>query len=341
MAARHRSPGRIDYTLLSAARRMAEVYLRVQAGEVVTVVADVERSALSSALEQALVQIGARPTMLLLEDLGERPLARLPAAVAEALHRSQVSVYMARDDSSEIDLRLELVRRAVEHGLRHAHMPGITRAAMSTGLATDPRRIKHTARAIRRILRDGASLHVRSAAGTDLRVRFPAGTRWHEQNGVIEPGGWSNLPAGSLFAESADVSGAYAVTASMTNLYGRHFGLLARTPVLFHFEASRTERFECDDPKIVKLVTRFIEAGHAVRAVGVVGFGTNVDMFRPIGHPSVDETLPGLHLGLGRSLAELTANMHNENPQLVLTAAHLDIDVGDLPLMRNGRYFLR
>lgn len=341
MAAFHRSQGRIDYTLLSAARRMAEIYLRAQPGERVTLIADAERAALSSALEQALVQRNARPKTLMLEEMGERPLSELPAPIAAALDQSQVSVYMARDDSAEIDLRMNLVRRAVDRRLRHAHMPGISRAAMSTALSTDPRRIRRTARALRRFLREGATLRVRSAAGTDLEVRFPPDAHWQEQNGVIEPGSWSNLPAGSLFTESAEVSGSYAVTASMSSMYGKHLGLLVSTPVLFRFDASRVERIECSDVKIAELVTRFMKSGHAVRAVGVAGFGTNVDMFRPIGHASADETLPGLHLGLGRSLAELTANMHADNPQVVLTAAHLDIDVGDVPLMRNGRYFLR
>ena len=330
----------VDYDLLGSARRVIEGALAAVPGERLVIVADAERAALREALEEAARWAQVKTQAFSLDDFGERPLPALPQAIAAALAAAQASVFVARGDADEMHLRRALVETAAKHGLRHAHMLGVTAPVMAAGLAVDPNRIAETARALRARLRPESVVHVKSVAGTDLALRCDPAHRWVENSGIIRPGRWLNLPAGELLTVPASADGSYVCDASITRVTGLDPALLSTTPITLHIAGGRVTSVSSNNPAFVRATESFLRSGVHYDRVGLMSFGTNIGLSEPTGSLIADQTLPGLHLALGMTLAELTGASWDSSGQLVLTSAKADIDVDGKPLLRAGRYLL-
>lgn len=338
----HRSerPASVDYDLIAAARRVIEGALAAVPGERLVIVADTERAALAAALEEAARWAEVKSESLSLDAFGPRPLAALPAPIHAALTRAQASVFIARSDAAEMALRRSLVETVARHGLRHAHMLGVTARVMIAGLAVDPHRIADTARALRARLQPTSSVRVRSAAGTDLELQCSPACRWVENSGIIRPGRWLNLPAGELLTVPAKVEGTYVSDASITRLSRLESELVGATPLELRISGGRVTGVGCQSSTLARGVESFLRGGLHHDRVGLMSFGTNIGLSEPTGSLIADQTLPGMHLSLGMTVSELTGADWDAAGQLVLTAGRADIDVDGTPVMRAGRYLL-
>jgi aminopeptidase len=330
----------VDFELLAPARRVVEGALSAVPGERLVIVADRERAALREALEEAARWANVATDAFWLDDFGRAPLSRLPAPIAEALTVAQASVYVARGAPGELELRRELVTLVARHGLRHAHMLGVTAAVMAMGLAVDPHRIADTARALRARMRPESIVQVRSAAGTELGLSCSPAHRWVENSGIIRPGRWLNLPAGELLTVPDTCTGRYVCDASVTGLPDLDSELVGSTPLSLQLAAGRVVSVSSRSPALTRAVEAFLRAGKFHDRVGLMSFGTNIGLSEPTGALIADQTLPGLHLALGMTLSALTGADWDASGQLVLTAGRADIDVDGQPVMRRGRYLI-
>lgn len=328
----------VDFSLAEAARRIVEGSLGVVPGERVMLVLDRERVELGRALMDAVRERAARCDLIVLEEIGQRPLLRLPAPVAALLGQVQASVFLAGFEGEERAMRAELVASIPRFGVRHAHMVGVTRKSFCAGFSAELTRIADVARRIRSRVRTESVLRVRSAAGTDLTVRCHAAHRWSELSGVIRPGKWENLPSGEIFTAPGDVSGAFVCDASMSESFGERSGFLARTPVRFGIDAGYVRSVSCPDAGLEREVQRWLASGHHLDRVGIMILGTNIGMRDPVGEILCDQNLPGLHLGLGATFPERTGASWNTQGQLTLAAGYTDVDLDGSPLIRSGRY---
>ncbi|MEZ4226407.1 MAG: hypothetical protein R3B13_36010 [Polyangiaceae bacterium] len=330
----------VNYDLVSAARRVIEGALAVVPGERVVVIGDRERRELSEALAEAGTWAKARVEVYDLDAFGAHPLLDLPQKVAAAMAQAQASVFVARAGSEEVALRRRVVELAQAHGLRHAHMLGLTARTMTVGLAVDPHRIADTARLLRARLRPDSVIRVTSRAGTDLTVVLEPRNRWVENSGIIRAGRWLNLPAGELLTSPGSVKGVFAANASVTGIAGLEGRVLSGVPLLLRFDGQRAVAAECADSRARLAVEDYLRGGANYDRVGLVSFGTNVGLSEPSGTLIVDQTLPGLHLALGMSLPDLTGADWDSAGQLVLTASQASIDIDGAVVMREGRYLL-
>jgi leucyl aminopeptidase (aminopeptidase T) len=328
----------VDYDLIASARRVIEGALSMVRGERVVIVSDSERKELALALVEAASWANAAATNFDLDSFGKAPLSELPSVIRQALGTAQASIFVARGGSGEVELRRQLVETAASHGLRHAHMLGLTARTMAMGLAVDPHRIADTARALRTRLRGDSEIALRSAAGSNLVVRCSPKYRWVENSGIIRQGRWLNLPAGELLTVSDSITGTFVANASITE--GVDSQLLIDGPLTLHIEGQRVTRVSAKSSTLQRGVESFLRGGANRDRVGLVSFGTNVGLSEPTGALIVDQTLPGLHLALGMTLPELTGADWDSTGQLVLTASGADIDVDGHAVMRGGRYLL-
>ncbi len=328
----------VDYDLLSAARRVVEGALSVVPGERLVILCDSERKQLAEAVKEAAILIKASAQVLDLDEHSSPPLKELPAVAQEALANAEASVFIARSGSDEVSLRRHVVELAKLHGLRHAHMLGLTPRTMIAGLAVDPRRIADTARQLRARLRPDAEVRLRSDAGSDLTVRLDPRFKWVENSGIIRPGRWLNLPAGELLTAPGSVEGTFVVNASITGIPGLDGRLLDATPLTLKFDGRRASDVSCGDKAAALAVDEYLRSGANYDRVGLISFGTNVGLSEPSGTLIVDQTLPGLHLALGMTLPELTGADWDSAGQLVLTACRADLDIDGRAIMRAGRY---
>jgi len=331
----------IDFELANAARRIAEGALGLAGGEHVVIVIDKARHDLGVTLFEVAKTTGARATLLVLEELGDRPHKRVPDRLREVLATAQASVLLAGFEEGEQGMRSELVVELVRKlNLRHAHMIGVSRQSMLSGFSVDPTRVLDATRAVRTRLRPESVLKLRSAAGSDLEVKLHPSHRWMEHVGVIRPGRWENLPTGELVTAPAEVNGVFVADASLGGHFGQAAGLLADKPVRLEIEAGVCKSVRSLDLSLQRDVERFLKSDLNADRVGAVGLGTNVGIYVPIGDVSCDQNMPGLHLGLGSTFAEQTGASWNARTQLTFTGAQADVDLDGAPLLRRGRYII-
>lgn len=237
-------------------------------------------------------------------------------------------------------MRLALLERVRELGLRHAHMVGVTRNAMLAGFSVDPTRILDATRAVRMRLRPSSVLHARSHSGTDLTIKLHPAHRWAEHVGVIRPGRWENLPSGELMTAPEHVQGVFVCDASLGGPFGAQAGLLSRSPLRLEIEDSVVKNATCNDANVLRGIEGFIVQDRFSSHVGTIILGTNVGLLQPIGELVCDQNLPGLHMSLGSTFPDATGAAPTTTAQLSLTSSGGDVDLDGAPLLRAGRYMV-
>jgi aminopeptidase len=332
------SPG--DFDLVNAARRILEGSLSLVPGEKVLAIVDRERTDLVPPLVEVASLAGSKCEVVILEDVGRRPFHELPKVIDEKLHGVQATILLAGFVDGEHPMRLALLERVRELGLRHAHMIGVTRRTMLAGFSVDPTRILDATRAVRMRLRPSSVLQARTTSGTDLTVRLSPSHRWVEHVGVIRPGRWENLPSGELMTAPLTTSGVYVCDASAGGPFGATAGLLARTPLRLDIQENVVVGFTCTDSTIHRGVEAFLAHDRFSSHVGTIILGTNVGLLAPIGELVCDQNLPGLHLTLGSTFADATGAAPTTTAQLSLTSSGGDVDLDGAPLLRAGRYMV-
>jgi leucyl aminopeptidase (aminopeptidase T) len=315
--------------------------LGLVAGEHVVIVIDKARHDLGVTLYEVARTTGAKATLVMLEDLGQRPLRRIPERLKEDLATAQASVLLIGFEDGEQSMRTELVVDVVRRlNLRHAHMIGVTRQAMLNGFSVDPTRVLDATRAVRTRLRPESVLRLRTVAGSELEVKLHPAHRWMEHVGVIRPGRWENLPSGEIVTAPAEVNGTFVADASMGGHFGQAAGLLTDKPVRLEIEGSVCKGVRCPDLGLQIEVERFLKSDRNSDRLGAIGLGTNVGIYAPIGDVSCDQNMPGLTVGFGSTFADQTGASWDARTQLTFTAAQADVDLDGAPLLRRGRYII-
>ena len=330
----------INYDLVNAGRRVIEGALSVVPGDAVCILVDRSRRELGDVLFEVSRSVGATATLLVMEELGQRPLRRVPDRLRDELSRAQASVLLSGFEDGEHAMRVELLSLVKTYGLRHGHMVGITSKSMIPGFSVDPSRILDATRAVRMRLRPDSSFRVRSAAGTELDVRLDPRNRWIEHLGVVRPGRWENLPSGKLTTSPADVRGVFVADASVGEHFGAAAGLLARAPVRVEIEGSVCRAVRCPDRGLQREIEVHLKREHNGDRVGCVTIGTNVGLLHATGEAICDLNLPGFHIAFGTTLPEQTGAQWTSRQQLALVGAATDIDLDGVPLLRSGRFLI-
>jgi len=330
----------IDFDLVNAARRILEGSLSIVPGERAVVIVDRERADLVPPLVEVAGLAGARCEVFVLEDLGSRPHHVLPAAIDTALANAQATILLVGFVEGEQPMRFRLLERVRELGIRHAHMVGVTRRTMLAGFSVDPTRILDATRAVRMRLRPNSTLHLRTAAGSDLKVKLNASHRWAEHVGVIRPGRWENLPSGELMTSPESVEGVFVADASAGGQAGAAAGVLTRTPIRLEIQDTTVRNVSCVDSALQRGIEQFLSLERPCSRVGTIVLGTNVGILSPVGELICDQNLPGLHISLGSTFPDITGAAPTTTHQLSLTCQGSDVDLDGAPLLRAGRYLV-
>jgi leucyl aminopeptidase (aminopeptidase T) len=312
--------------------------LSVVPGQKVLLVADEARIDLGNALLDACQQRNADATLLVLEYLQPRPHAALHPTIEQHLAQVEASVFIAGFVEGEAQMRREFVGCTTSYQVRHAHMVGVSRRAMLSGLSTDPRRIATVASSVRGVLRPQSVFRVRSVTGTDLEVVCDPRHRWAEHSGIIRRGMWENLPTGELMTTPGNVHGVFVCDAAMSEGFGSREGLLKDKPVTLEIRDGYVRDVQCSQGSLEREVRAWLLGGRFFDRVGIISLGINIGISSPIGEVICDQNIPGLHMSLGATYAEETRADWDADGQLLLTAHHQDVDLDGRPLIRSGRY---
>jgi leucyl aminopeptidase (aminopeptidase T) len=326
------------YDLASAARRVVEGSLGVAAGERLVVLCDRARLDVGEALATAAAAVGATATTVILEDVSPRPHVHARAEVLAALEGANASVLVCSFHGGEYTMRSELVAAAEGHGLRHAHMVGITRKTMLASLAVDPARVEARSLSVLSRMQPRSVLRVRSAAGTDLTVRLDERHTWVNHSGVVRGGAKENLPGGEIVTCPGDVSGVYVANGTLGDATGSFAGSLTKTALVLHVEGGVVKRVDGSDATLARRIQVAMRSVPNLDRVALVSLGTNEGLREPVGEIFVDQTLPSFHVSLGLTFPERTGASWTCERWIGFTATGSDVEIDGGLIMRGGRY---
>lgn len=328
-----------DPALAVAAKRTIEGALGVTGGERVVLVGDRDHAEALGALEEAARAAGAEPVPFVLEELAPRPHKWLHPRIAKELAEAKASVLLVSFHPHELAMRTELVDRAAAHLLRHAHMVGVERESMVAGLSVEPHRLEEQVNALRARIGPSSEISVKSVAGTDLVIRLAPWCRWLVYGGVVRPGSKDNLPSGEMVTSPEDIEGVYVADGTLGDADGALARSLRETPIVLRIRKGRVEHVECEgDAALADRVSRAIAAFPNLDRVGLVGFGLNAGIKRPLGNVFTDQKVPGVHISLGETFPARTGALWTAASWIAFTTASCDASIDQRPVLQGGRF---
>src|SRR6516162_5004264 len=324
--------------LMPGAKNAVETCLAVRPDEQVALIADKASAAVAQSLSDALQQVRARTTSLLLEDFGPRPLRGAPEPVLSALEKADVGILAMNPQPGELAARMVIVQVVERRRIRYAHMVGVTPQIMQQGMRADYRMVDRLSDRLRERMLRADTLTVKTEAGTSFAAHFDRKLDWVKTSGLISPRYWSNLPAGEVFTTPATVDGTFVCDATAGNHFNGKYGDLQSTPMKLAIERGRLVRVECARQDLQKEFWEYCHTDENSDRVGELAFGTNLGLSEMIGVLLQDEKFPGVHIAFGDPYGSQThADWKSRNNVDVLTR-NCDVWIDSDQVIEKGRY---
>jgi leucyl aminopeptidase (aminopeptidase T) len=319
--------------------------IRLKPAERFVIVSDEESAAIGEAMSMVATALGAQVTLARLDQLrsvstghsGERPHKVLPDLVRRAMLAAQASVFIASAPHAELSMREQLLHIVGACGVRHGHLPGITRRAFAAGLRVDYDRVAAWGKALSRRLEYANMVETDSAAGTHLRVRFNSDNRWVPRLGQLAAGKWVNFPAGAIYASPQSAEGVLVANASLGEFFGAREGLLLRKPVKLHIEGGRVTRVEASSPELQADIEHMLAFAPNSDRVGLVAIGVNDGVETATGEAVVDQNLPGLHVFIGDPAGRATGVTWSARTSFAACQAGSNVSIDGMLSIDNGK----
>jgi leucyl aminopeptidase (aminopeptidase T) len=306
---------------LAAARVLPRERVRIEVDE--PFAAEGEELATAARALGAEARIARLPT--------ERPLLEPTPEQLETAVWADVSINLLNElFIEELPARKAVMDVLLAHGGRVLGSPRIDHEMLFGELSGPMADVEPAARTLLAAVEGARELHVRGAAGTDLRLRVD-GRRWMNDALPLEPGGIANFPGGEIcIAPLAD--GAEGVlVADLTIPVGPREELLPE-PVVLRFEGGRARSIEGGEAGEA-LRRAVAEAGEGADVIAELGIGLN-PAIRVRGHVLFDEKVAGTaHVAIGSNVGpyggDNAASIHID---CVFSGPELTVDGVPVPI---------
>ena len=329
-----------DADLLPGARNAIRVCLRVQPSERVTIITDRATQEIAESLSHEIDAVGAAQRMFVLEDLAPRPLGALPAAIADDMAESDVSIFAAQAQPNELRSRMEMTDIVNRRRMRHAHMVDITRQIMREGMRADYAKVDRLSTQVLELVERAREIRAITPAGSDFRAILDPRYRWIKTSGLISPDKWGNLPGGEIFTTPGDVTGTFVVDGVVGDWLCDRYGLLRDAPLTLRVEASRLVEARSDNKALERDFWEYTHADENSDRVGEFAIGTNIELHAVIGHILQDEKFPGIHIAFGNPYGAHTGAEWTSRTHIDVVGTEFDIWVDDRQIMRRGKFLI-
>ena len=311
--------GSIEY----GAKQAIENCLKIQEGEKLVIITDKETLEIGTALKTAAEKITKTIEFYVLEDFGERPEdgsnpLKCPEKIFESLNTADKSIYCAKGKKNELQsLRMPLIKKVFEKGVKHVHMPGITMEMMETGMNSDYAEIERISKKVYEIVKDAKEITVETEKGTSLTAKFDPELKWLCSFGdpAERKPYFCNLPDGEVFTSPADVNGHVVVDGCLGDEFGK-YGDIEKTPVELDIKGGRVVKgsVKCTNKQLEEELNKYIfETDENSDRIGEFAIGTNIGLDKIIGDLLQDEKFPGVHIAWGDSYPEKTGAKWKSN----------------------------
>lgn len=329
-----------DPELTPGARNAVRVCLNIQPHERVTVVTDRACEEIAASLVQEIEAVGAPYEAFVLEDEAPRPLTGLPATVAAAMERSQVSIFAVQVQPNELTSRMELTGIVNRRRMRHAHMVNITAQIMREGMRADYLKVDRLSQKVIEMVRVAKTVRATTPGGSDFTATLSPDYRWLKTSGLISPDKWGNLPGGEIFTTPGEVNGRLVVDGVVGDFLCARFGLLTNTPLTLDIEKNRLVAASSANKELEAAFWDYTHTDENSDRVGEFAIGTNIELTRLIGNILQDEKFPGIHIAFGNPYGAHTGADWYSSTHIDVLGSEYDIWIDDTPIMRRGAFLV-
>jgi aminopeptidase len=235
-----------------AAENAIQTCLRVQPGERVTLITDLETKTIAASLYDELKRANAEVHTFVVEDYHVRPMAHMPKEILEDLEKADVSIYCMQGQPNELQTRKEMMGVINRVKPRHAHMVNISPEIMLEGMQADFLAVDAISRAVIALAKKAKKIVAKSGAGTNIEATFSPDLKWLKTSGIISREKWGNLPGGEVLTCPENVNGVYVVDGVVGDYLCAKYGDLKQTPLSIHIKDSRITHCECDNKELLE-----------------------------------------------------------------------------------------
>jgi aminopeptidase len=329
-----------DSELTPGARNAVQVCLRVQPSERVTVITDEESLEIAAALAHELESVGANYNAFVLEELANRPLARLPQEILDDLEKADVSIFAVRAQRNELQSRMQMTEVVNRRKIRHAHMVNINRKIMLEGMRADFAKVDRISQKVVEMVRKASQIRAKTPAGTDLVADLNHSYNWLKTSGIISREKWGNLPGGEIFTTPGEVNGTFVIDGVVGDYLCAKFGDLKETPLTVRMEKNRLVSAESTNQELRDDFWAYTHTDENSDRVGEFAIGTNIELKDVIGEILQDEKYPGVHIAFGNPYGEHTGAKWYSSTHIDVVGRNFDIWVDREQIMRGGKFLI-
>ena len=328
----------------AGAQNAVTTCLRVQREDRVTLITDRKCQTIAASVAHELDRLGCAWNGFILEELAQRPVKEMPAAVLDDMESSQISIFAVEVQPNELRSRMQMTDVVNRRHMRHAHMVNITADVMTQGMRADFLAIDRLSQAVLDKVRAASYVRATTAAGTDIHAELSKNYRWFKTSGIISAEKWGNLPGGECFTAPQEVNGVFVVDGVVGDFLCARYGILRATPLTINIEANRITRVSCANKDLERDFWAYTHTDENSDRVGEFAIGTNIGVERVIGNILQDEKFPGVHIAFGDPYGAHTGAPWKSSTHIDVVGLGFNIWLGDADgeeqIMREGVFLL-
>lgn len=329
-----------DQELAPGARNAIRVCLNVQPHERVTVISDRECADIAASLVHEIEEVGAPYSAFILEDVAERPLTNLPAAIAEDMEKSQVSILAVHVQRNELGSRMQLTDIVNRRKMRHGHMVNINRQMMLEGMRADFQKVDQLSAKVIDIVRNAKVVRATTMGGSNFVATLSPKYKWLKTSGLISPDKWGNLPGGEVFTTPENVDGTLVIDGVVGDFLCEKYHSLKDSPLTLRVKDNRLVEAHSENKELESDFWKYTHTDENSDRVGEFAIGTNIELKEVIGHILQDEKFPGIHIAFGDPYGAHTGADWKSTTHIDVVATRFNIWVDDRQIMADGKFLI-
>ena len=256
---------------MSAAAREAMIHvLDLVPEDRVLVVTDLATSVCGEAFAEGARAHGCSVTTFSLPQEG-RPLQKMPTEMELLLEDTSVVINAIVGDSREIPFRLQWIHLIEVSGrIRMGHSPGIDEDMMISGpMNVDYGQMMAAAEGLIAGFSGAATVHITTAAGTDLHLDVAGRPFIHDLKATVEVG--ANLPCGEIYCAPVE-TGTDGILV-VDGCFGSHGQVPA--PVEITVAGGQVVDVTSDNDEVAGIITGLMDTDTGSRTIAELGIGLN------------------------------------------------------------------
>ena len=329
-----------DPELTPGARNAVRVCLRILPSEKVTVITDEVSLEIAASIVRELEELGCRYQTWVLEDVATRPLTDFPAAIAEDLETSQVSIFAVQAQMNELKSRMQMTEVVNRKKIRHAHMVNINKRIMLEGMRADFLKVDRLSVKVMEKVVNAKQIRATTPAGTNLVADLNPNYRWVKTSGIISTEKWGNLPGGEIFTTPGEVNGTFVIDGVVGDYLCAKFGALKEHPLTIQIKENRLIEAHSANKELKDDFWAYTHTDENSNRVGEFAIGTNIELKDVIGEILQDEKYPGVHIALGNPYGAHTGAEWYSATHIDVVGRKFDIWVDGEQIMRDGVFLI-